>query len=132
MPGAISVGTPSADLGGDCSGSVGNLVQCTLPVSLGVGATWTITVPYDVALAVSSQTITNTATASSDEDPAGVSAADVTAVVGAAATPGGGMPDSATSPVSPRDPLTPDLTRVAVLMLVFTISALLLGRPKRR
>ena len=63
-----------------------------------------------------------------------MSATDLTDVVGAVTTPGagGGMPDSATSPVSPRDPHTPDLTGAVVLTIVFAISTLLLGRPKRR
>ena len=84
VPAAFTVGPPSADLGGDCSASVGNTIHCTLPASLPVGATWTIAVPYDVAPTVIPQTITNTATATSDENPAGVSASDVTDVTAAA------------------------------------------------
>ena len=39
---------PSADLGGDCTGSLGNTIACALPASLAPGATWTITIPYTV------------------------------------------------------------------------------------
>ena len=84
VPAGFSVGTPNADLGGDCSTSVGNTIQCTLPASLDVATTWTITVPYDVGPAVSPQTVTNTATALSDENPTGVSASDVTDLTAAA------------------------------------------------
>ena len=41
----VTAGLPSADLGGDCSTSVGNTIHCTLP-TLAAGATWTIGVPY--------------------------------------------------------------------------------------
>ena len=84
VPGAFSVGLPNADLGGDCSTSVGNTIHCTLPASLPVGATWTITVPYDVAPDVSPQTVTNTVSALSDENLAAVSATDLTDVTAAA------------------------------------------------
>ncbi len=81
VPGALTVGPPSADLGGDCSGSAGNTVHCTLPADLAPGATWTISVPYGVAAGVLPQTVTNTATARSAEFPGGWSAGDVTDVV---------------------------------------------------
>ena len=84
VPAAFSVGSPSADLGGDCSGSAGNSVACTLPASLPVGATWTITLPYGVGPGVAAQTVTNTATATSDENLAGVTAGDATDVTSAA------------------------------------------------
>ena len=58
VPSAFSAGSPGADLGGDCSTSVGNTIHCTLPASLGVGATWTITVPYAVAASVAPQAVT--------------------------------------------------------------------------
>ena len=51
-PGAFTAGVPSADLGGDCTASIGNTIACTLPASLAAGATWTITVPYTVGAAV--------------------------------------------------------------------------------
>ena len=84
VPGAFTVGTPTADVGGDCSGSVGNVVACTLPASLGPGATWTIGLPYVVSAAVSPQVVLNVATARSDENPAGASGSDVTDVTGSA------------------------------------------------
>jgi uncharacterized repeat protein (TIGR01451 family) len=80
LPAAFTAGTPSADLGGDCSTSSGNTIACTLPASLAPGATWTITIPYAVGAAVTAQTVTNTATALSDENPAGVTASDATDV----------------------------------------------------
>ena len=80
IPAPLIAGPPSADLGADCSGSVGNAIRCTLPASLAVGATWTIDVPYRVPAGTPPQTITNTAVATSDEHPAGVSASDQTDV----------------------------------------------------
>jgi uncharacterized repeat protein (TIGR01451 family) len=82
VPAAFTVGTPSADVGGDCTGSAGNTVGCTLPASLGVGATWTVTIPYTVGPAAAPGTVTNTATATSAENPLGVAGSDVTDVVG--------------------------------------------------
>ena len=58
VPAALTAGSPSADLGGDCSGSVGNTIACDLPASLAPGATWTITVPYTVGSDVPAQTVT--------------------------------------------------------------------------
>ncbi len=84
VPGAFTVGLPSADLGGDCSGSVGNTVTCLLPADLAPGATWTISVPYAVAPSVLPQTVTDTVLATSAEDPAGQTASDATDVVTAA------------------------------------------------
>ena len=84
VPAAFTVGTPIADLSGDCSGSAGNTIHCTLPASLPVGATWTITLPYGVGPGVAAQTVTNTATATSDENLAGVTAGDATDVTSAA------------------------------------------------
>ena len=80
LPAAFTAGSPSADLGGDCTTSSGNTIHCTLPASLAPGATWTITIPYAVAASVPAQTVTNTATALSDENPAGVAAGDTTVV----------------------------------------------------
>ncbi|MGZ8502131.1 MAG: hypothetical protein ACXWW6_04685, partial [Candidatus Limnocylindrales bacterium] len=117
---------------GDCSTSVGNTIHCTLPASLGVGATWTISVPYDVAPTVSPQTVTNTATAQSDEDPAVVSASDSTDVVESATPPpGGALPPSSTG-LPPSESPSLDLTLAALVVLVFLASALLLGRPRTR
>ncbi len=84
VPGAFTLGTPAADLGGDCSGSVGNVVACTLPASLGPGATWTISLPYVVGAGVSPQVVTNIATARSDENASGVTGSDVTGVIASA------------------------------------------------
>jgi uncharacterized repeat protein (TIGR01451 family) len=84
VPAAFSAGSPGADLGGDCSASVGNTIHCTLPASLSVGATWTITVPYAVAASVAPQAVTNTATAVSDENTGGIAASDLTDVTAAA------------------------------------------------
>src|SRR6185295_1208458 len=39
VPAAFTAGVPSSDLSGDCSGSAGNAIACTLPASLGVGDT---------------------------------------------------------------------------------------------
>ena len=78
VPAALSAGSPSADTGGDCTASLGNTIACSLPASLAPGATWTITVPYAVGAAVPAQTVSNTATATSAENPAGVSASDAT------------------------------------------------------
>ncbi|MGZ6260797.1 MAG: hypothetical protein ACXWN5_08100, partial [Candidatus Limnocylindrales bacterium] len=80
VPPAFSAGAPSADLAGDCTGSVGNTVHCSLPASLAPGATWTITLPYSVGSAVPAQTVANTATATSAENPLGVAATDLTDV----------------------------------------------------
>src|SRR4029077_18302942 len=68
------------DTGGDCTASVGNTIACSLPASLVPGATWTITVPYALGSAVPAGTVTNSAIATSAENPAGVSASDVTAI----------------------------------------------------
>ena len=80
VPAAVTAGGPSADLGGDCTASAGNTIACSLPASLTPGATWTITVPYAVPAATAAQTVTNTALATSAENPAGVTAADPTDV----------------------------------------------------
>ncbi len=80
VPAALTAGSPSADLGGDCSGSIGNTIACDLPASLAPGATWTITLPYTVGSDVPAQMVSNTATATSDENPAGVAALDGTDV----------------------------------------------------
>jgi uncharacterized repeat protein (TIGR01451 family) len=82
VPAAVSVGSPSADLGGDCSASSGNAVACFLPSTLGVGETWTVTIPYDVDASAPLGDVVNTATVVSDEDPVGVDASDTTEIVG--------------------------------------------------
>ncbi len=84
VPAAISAGPPTADQSGDCSGSLGNSISCALPASLAPGATWTISFPYSVGAGVPAQALTNTATATSDENPAGVAASDLTDVTGSA------------------------------------------------
>ena len=84
VPAAFTAGPPSADLGGDCSGSAGNTIHCTLPGALGPGATWTISVPYAVAAGVPAQTVTNIAGAVSVEDPSGSIDPDATDVTSAA------------------------------------------------
>ena len=84
VPAALSAGSPSADRGADCSASAGNTIACSLPASLAPGATWTISVPYAVGSGVPAQTVTNTAVATSAENPAGVSATDQTDVTIAA------------------------------------------------
>jgi uncharacterized repeat protein (TIGR01451 family) len=84
VPAALSAGNSSADLAGDCSGSAGNTIHCTLPANLAPGATWTITVPYSVGSSVAAQTVSNTASATSDENPAGVVALDATDIVASA------------------------------------------------
>ncbi|MGZ3586355.1 MAG: hypothetical protein ACXVAP_03805, partial [Candidatus Limnocylindrales bacterium] len=91
VPPAFSAGTPSADLAGDCTGSVGNTIHCSLPASLAPGASWTITVPYSVGPAVPAQTVANTATATSAENPLGVAATDLTDVT-PSATGSGALP----------------------------------------
>ena len=80
VPAAFTAGPPSADLGGDCSGSAGNTIHCTLPGALAPGATWTISVPYAVAAGVPAQTVTNIAGAVSVEDPSGSIDPDATDV----------------------------------------------------
>ena len=80
VPDAFTVGTPTADLGGDCSASSGNLVTCALPSTLAPGPIWTVTVPYSVEPSVSLQTVVNVATVTNDESFAGVTAADSTDV----------------------------------------------------
>ncbi len=82
VPAALTVGTPSADLGGDCTGSLGNTIACALPASLAVGATWTVTVPYTVGPGATPGTVTNTARATSAENPGGITGSDATAIVG--------------------------------------------------
>ncbi len=82
VPSRMSAGVPIADLGGDCSGSSGNTIECTLPGSLASGLTWTITIPYDVAASAPPGTAFNTATVVSDENQAGVTGSDATGVVG--------------------------------------------------
>ncbi len=84
VPAAFTAGVPSATLGGDCSASAGNAVSCSLPGALAAGASWTISVPYAVASGVPAQTVTNAATATSTENPGGVSGSDATDVTGAA------------------------------------------------
>ena len=102
VPAAFTVGVPSADLGGDCSASSGNTVVCSLPADLAPGATWTISVPYAVAAAVAPQTVVDTATATSTEDPAGVSAGDSTEVEAAPSpSPGATLPPTTASPHAP-------------------------------
>ncbi len=59
-------------------------IHCALPASLAPGATWTISVPYGVGSGIAAQTVTNTATATSDENPGGVSAVDATDVTASA------------------------------------------------
>ena len=80
VPAAFGAGVPSSDLGGDCSASAGNAVSCSLPGALAAGASWTISVPYTVAASVPVQTVTNVATATSTENPGGVSGTDATDV----------------------------------------------------
>ena len=80
LPGAFSAGTPSADLGGDCSGSIGNAVHCALSVTLAPGETWTVIVPYGIDSSVPAQTVVATSVATSNENPGGVAASDTTDV----------------------------------------------------
>ena len=84
VPAAVTAGTPSADLGGDCSSSAGNTIHCSLSTRLAPGATWTLSLPYSVGSSVVAQTVTNTATAASDENPGGVPASDATTVTASA------------------------------------------------
>ncbi len=84
VPAAMTVGVPSAELAGDCTGSFGNMIRCTLPASLAVGATWTITVPYTVGAGAVPGAVTNTATTTSDENPSGDDGSDRTDIVGSA------------------------------------------------
>ena len=68
VPGAFTVGSPRPISAG-LLGSIGNTIQCTLPASLGVGATWTIVLPYAVAATVSPQIVVNTAAARQPREP---------------------------------------------------------------
>src|SRR5207253_7692521 len=81
LPAAFSAGSPAADLSADCSGSSGNTIHCSLPASLGVGASWTLSLPYAVASDVAAGDVTNTASVVSDENPLGLSASDTTTVL---------------------------------------------------
>ncbi len=71
-PAALSAGSPSADLGGRLHRLARQRRStAALPASLAPGATWTISVPYAVAASVAAQTVSNTAIATSDENPGG-------------------------------------------------------------
>src|SRR4029077_6999897 len=43
VPPAFTARLPTSDLAGNCTGSAGNAIACTLPASLAPGATWTVT-----------------------------------------------------------------------------------------
>ncbi len=138
VPAAFNAGTPVADLGGNCSASAGNTIHCTLPASLGVGATWTINVPYDVAASVAPQAVTNTVTAVSDENTGGVATSDLTDVIEAAAPtpspnpPGSGEGLPSTSAESPPGEIPiPDPRPVGLLVaVIFLVSAVVVGRTR--
>ena len=80
VPAPLIAAAPSADLGGDCSASVGNVISCSLPVSLAVGGTMTVGIPYAVPANAAIQTVSNSVVVMSDENPTGVTATDLTAV----------------------------------------------------
>ena len=84
VPAGFIAGVPTADLGGDCTASSGNVIACSLPASLPPGATWTVTVPYGVAALATPGPVTNTATVASAEQPLGIDADDTTEIVGQA------------------------------------------------
>ncbi len=80
VPAPFIAAAPSADLGGDCSASVGNVISCSLPASLAVGGTMTVGIPYAVPANAAIQTVSNSVVVMSDENPTGVPATDLTAV----------------------------------------------------
>ena len=128
VPAAMTAAAPSADLGGDCTGSLGNVIHCTLPASLAVGATWTITIPYTVGAAAAPGLVTNTATAASAENPLGVSGADGTTVL--PPRPGGTAPDTDMS--LPDGSWLPGALGLAFLLAVASMTVLLGGRRDSR
>ena len=136
VPGAFTAGVPSADLGGDCSASSGNVISCSLPASLAPGATWTITVPYVVAPAVAAQTVTNTALATSAENPLGVSASDTTDVLEAPSpSPTGSESALPTLPASDA-PQVPGPSQGVLLLslgglLLLAVATALVARRRR-
>ncbi len=128
VPGAMTAAAPAADLGGDCTASLGNTIHCTLPASLAVGATWTITIPYTVGPAATPGIVTNGATAASAENPLGVTGSDVTEVL--PPRPGGGSaPD--TDMFLPDGPLFPATVAFALMLALASITALFAVRRDR-
>ncbi len=78
VPGAFTVGTPTADLGGDCSGSRRQRRRLQPAGQPRAGRDLDDRPALRVGAAVSPQVVTNIATARSDENPAGVTGSDVT------------------------------------------------------
>ncbi len=141
VPGPLTAGVPSADLGGDCSGSSGNTVTCSLPTSLAPGATWTVTIPYAVAPAAALGPVTNTVTVVSDENPIGIEATDATTVIGQAATPtptgsqapgGGSLPDTDAAGRGPLERIDPGLAPALILFVTGAVLFVIGGFERRR
>ncbi len=71
----LQVTGAGSDLGGDCTASSGNSIDCTVS-TIAVGQTATVTVAYSVASTVEPTTVTNTASVTSTELPTPQTASD--------------------------------------------------------